>query len=49
MEEIPTGPRETVSSVLLDRREESFVFDSNVGTPSILIRIPDTSVWEDED
>jgi hypothetical protein len=49
MEEIPTGPSETVLSVLLDRREEGFVFGSNVGTPSMLIRIPDTSMWDDED
>jgi len=48
-EEIPVGPREIVSSTLLDCREEDFVFGSNVGTPSMLIRIPDISVWEDDD
>jgi hypothetical protein len=49
LEEIPVGPREIVSSTLLDCREEGFVFDSNVGTPSMLIRIPDISMWEDDD
>lgn len=49
MEEIPVGPREIVSSTLLDRREEGFVFGSNVGTPSMLIRIPDISMWEYDD
>jgi hypothetical protein len=49
MEDISAAPREIVSSTLPVRREEDLVFGSNVGTPSILIRISDTSVWEDED
>jgi hypothetical protein len=53
MEEISTGPRKTVSSTIFVRGEEDSAFGlskgPNVGTLSMLISIPDTSMWEDED
>jgi len=53
MEEISTGPREIVSSVLVVLRDEALASASSkgskVGIPSMLIRIPDTSMWEDEE
>jgi hypothetical protein len=52
-EDISMGPRETVSSTLFVWREEDVAVELSkgfmVGTPSMLIRIPDTAVYEDKD